>query len=105
MHARRRLGECIRRPRCWCNTHAILAYLPLISPNAWAVIGRPPKAENGGPWTDGLIQDRDRLPISIEPDCLVRRIIDHKPNRFAKRGNPFWNAIEHLPHETHWPLS
>ena len=66
----------------------------------------PPKTEkNGGPWTDGLIQNCDRLPIWIEPDCLIRRIIDHKPNRFAKRGDPFWKAIEHLPHETHRTLS
>jgi hypothetical protein len=36
-----------------------------------------------GPRTDGLIQNCDWLPL-IEPDCLVRRIIDHKPNSGQK---------------------
>ena len=65
----------------------------------------PPKSENGDPWTDGLIQNCDWLPSWIEPDCLIRGIIDHKPNRFAERGDPFRKAIEHLPHEAHRPLS
>ena len=46
---------------------------------------------------DGLIQDRDWLPVSIEPDRPVRAIIDHKPIRFAKRGDPCRKAIEPLP--------
>jgi hypothetical protein len=61
--------------------------------------------DNGGPRTDSFIEDCDWLPISIEPDRVVRGIIDHKPNRFAKRGDPFREAIEHLPHETHRSLS
>jgi hypothetical protein len=65
----------------------------------------PPKAENGGPWTDGLIQDCDWLPVWIEPDRLNRGIIDHKPNSLAKRGDPFRQAIENLPHKTHRSLS
>ena len=44
------------------------------------------------------------MPGWIEPDRLVLGIIDHKPNRFAKRGDPFRKAIKHLPHETHRPL-
>jgi hypothetical protein len=65
----------------------------------------PPKTEkNGGPWTDGLIQNRNRLPLWIEPDRLIRRIIDHKPNRFAKRGDGVRKAIEHLPHESYRPV-
>ena len=83
-------------------------HLCLFTENQPHRLGRdrtPPKTENGGPWTDGLIQNCDRLPISIEPDCLVRGIIDYKSNRFAKRGDPFRKAIEHLPHETHRPLS
>jgi hypothetical protein len=31
---------------------------------------------SGRPWTDGLIQNCDWLPVSIEPDCLIRGIID-----------------------------
>ena len=66
----------------------------------------PSKTEkNGGPWTHGVIQDCDRLPISIEPDRLVRGIIDYKPNSFSERRDPFRKAIERLPHETHRPLS
>jgi hypothetical protein len=65
----------------------------------------PPKAENRRRWTDGLIQDCDWLPIWIEPDCSIRGLIDYKPNRFAKRGDPFRKAIEHLPQETHRSLS
>ena len=55
--------------------------------------------QGGGPWTYRLIQNCDWLPVSIEPDCLVRGIIDHKPKRFAKRGDLCWEAIEHLPHD------
>jgi hypothetical protein len=44
-------------------------------------------------------------PIWIEPDCLIRGIIDHKLIRLAERGDPFREAIEHLPHKTHGPLS
>jgi len=65
----------------------------------------PPKAENSGLWTDGLIQDCCRLPISIEFDCLIRGIIDHKTDRFAKRGDRCGKAIERLTHEIHRPLS
>src|SRR5205807_2192182 len=54
---------------------------------------------------DGLIQNCDRLPIWIEPDCLVWGIIDHKPGSFSERGDPFWKAIEYLPHQAHRPLS
>jgi hypothetical protein len=45
--------------------------------------------------------------MSLPPqhDTLVRAIIDRKSNRFAKRENPFREAIEHLPHEAHRPLS
>src|SRR5580704_17498604 len=48
----------------------------------------------------------------LGPNCpasgahyIVRGVIDHKPNRFAKRGDPFPKAIEHLPHITHRPLN
>ena len=37
------------------------------------------------------------MPVSIEPDRLVRGIIDRKPNGFSERGDPFRKAIEHLP--------
>ena len=65
----------------------------------------PAKAENGGRWTDSFVQDFDWLSISIEPDRLIRGIIDHKPNSFSERDDPLRKAIEHPPHKTHRPLS
>jgi len=50
---------------------------------------------------DDLIEDCDWLPVWIEPDCLIRGIIDHKPNRLAQRGDLFRQAIERLLHQTH----
>jgi predicted ATP-dependent Lon-type protease len=46
-----------------------------------------------------------RLGIPQESSSQAAGIIDYKSNRFAKRGDPFWKAIQHLPHETHRALS
>ena len=64
----------------------------------------PRRRRTAVPGTDRLIQGCDWLPVWIEPDRLVLGIIDHKPNRFAKRGDPFRKAVKHPPHETHGPL-
>jgi hypothetical protein len=106
LDARRRLASAFASGRWQArySRDAIFAYLPKTSPNASAGIGRPQGA-GWRSWTDGLIQNCDRLPIWIEPDCLVRGIIDHKPGSFSERGDPFRKAIEHLLHETHRPLS
>ena len=54
-----------------------------------------PKTQGGASWTGSLAQDFDWLPISIEPDRLIRGIIDHKPNSFSERDDPLRKAIEH----------
>ena len=38
----------------------------------WNRMSHSPKPENGGPWTDSLVQDSDWLPMWIEPDHLIR---------------------------------
>jgi hypothetical protein len=78
MHARRRPGECIRfgpvAVALLTRPHACL--FTEKHPQRFGRDRTPPKTEkNGGPWTGGLIQDCDWLPISIETDRLVRGII------------------------------
>jgi hypothetical protein len=67
--------------------------------------GTATKAQSSGSRTDSLVQDCDWFAISIEPDCLVWGIVNHKPNSPSKPGDPFRQSTEPLPHKTHWPFS
>jgi len=107
LHGRRRGVE--NNPRC-SQSNSARARGRVLTPSL-PIYRKPPAtlrqgsdAPQGAGWRspDGqLVQNCDWLPSSIEPDCRVRGIIDDEPNRFAKRGDPFREAIENLPHETH----